>query len=151
MAGTQPRPRYPLAGSGAWAAGRAHPSAAERLRLADGTPPLCGRSRTTSVHPDLADYAGYGHDTSHHCFYWGSRLLLVTTCEGTVTSFGLANPKLSGEREHARLLLSTRPANRPPKGSAVVTDKGLSGIEEFFCWAGLCLVHPPRASVPDRL
>ena len=68
-----------------------------------------------------------------------------------MTSFGLANPKLSGEREHARLLLSTRPANRPPKGSAVVTDKGLSGIEEFFCWAGLCLVHPPRASVPDRL
>jgi hypothetical protein len=121
-----------------------------RLRLADGTPLLWGRSRTTAVRSDLAGYAGYGHDTSHHCFYWGSRLLLVTTCEGTVTSFGLANPKLYGEREHPRLLLSTRPANRPPKGSAVVTDKGLSGTEEFFAGQGLCLVRPPRADEPDR-
>jgi hypothetical protein len=63
-------------------------------------PLLWGRSRTTAVRSDLAGYAGYGDDTSHHCFYWGSRLLLVTTCEGTVTSFGLANPKLYGERKH---------------------------------------------------
>jgi hypothetical protein len=125
------------------------PASAELLRLADGTPVVCGRSRTTARRSALAGYAGYGHDTSHHCFYWGARLLLVCTCEGTVTGFGLANPKLYGEREHARLLLATRPANRPPKGSAVVTDKGLSGTEEFFAGLGLRLLRPPRSDEPD--
>jgi hypothetical protein len=75
------------------------PATAERLRLLDGTPVSCGRSRTTTTRSGLAGWAGYGHDTSHHCCYWGSRLLLVTTPEGTVTGFGLANPKLLGERE----------------------------------------------------
>jgi hypothetical protein len=52
------------------------PATAELLRLLDGTPVVCGRSRTTATRSDLAGWAGYGHDTSHHCFYWGSRLLL---------------------------------------------------------------------------
>jgi hypothetical protein len=125
------------------------PASAERLGLLDGTPVVCGRSRSTAVRSDLVGYAGYGHDTSHHCFYWGARLLLVCTPEGTVTGFGLANPKLYGEREHARLLLASAPANRPPKGSAVVTDKGLSGIEEFFAGLGVCLLRPPRADESD--
>ena len=125
------------------------PASAERLRLLDGTPVVCGRSRSTAVRSDLFGYAGYGHDTSHHCCYWGARLLLVCTPEGTVTGFGLANPKLDGEREHARLLLASAPANRPPKGSAVVTDKGLSGIEEFFAGLGVCLLRPPRADESD--
>jgi hypothetical protein len=80
------------------AGGRADGGCAELLRLLDGTPVVCGRSRTTTKRSDLAGWAGYGHDTSHHCFYWGSRLLLVTTPDGTVTGFGLANPKLLGER-----------------------------------------------------
>jgi hypothetical protein len=83
------------------------PTSAELLRLLDGTPLVCGRSRTTAMRSDLFGWAGYGHDTSHHCFYWGARLLLVTTPEGTVTGFGLANPKLVGEREQARLLLAS--------------------------------------------
>ena len=58
-------------------------------------------------------------------------------------------PKLYGEREHARLLVATHPANRPPEGSAVVTDKGLSGTEEFFAGLGVCLVRPARADEPD--
>ena len=58
------------------------PATAELLRLLDGTPVVCGRSRTTARRSNLAGYAGYGHDTSHHCFYWGSRLLLVSTPTG---------------------------------------------------------------------
>jgi hypothetical protein len=99
------------------------PATAELLRLLDGTPVVCGRSRATAKRSDLAGWAGYGHDTSHHCFYWGSRLLLLTTPEGTVTGFGLADPKLVGERQQAQLLLAAQPANRPPEGSAVVTDR----------------------------
>jgi hypothetical protein len=125
------------------------PSTAERLRLADGTPVVCGRSRTTAMRSDLFGYAGYGHDTSHHCYYWGARLLLICTCEGTVTGFGLANPKLWGEREQVRLLLGRKPASRPAEGSAVVCDKGLSGTEGFFAGLGVCLLRPPRADEPD--
>src|SRR5918995_856003 len=55
------------------------PATTELLRLLDGTPVVCGRSRTTATRSQLFGYAGYGHDTSHHCFYWGARLLLLTT------------------------------------------------------------------------
>jgi hypothetical protein len=68
-----------------------------------------------------------------------------------VTGFGLANPKLVGERQQAQLLLAARPANRPPEGSAVVTDKGLAGTqtEGGFAGLGLCLIRPARADEPD--
>ena len=102
------------------------PASAELLRLPDGTPVVCGRSLATATRSDLAGWAGYGHDTSHHCFYWGSRLRLITTPEGTVTGFGLANPKLYGEREHARLLLASGAANRSPKGSAWTCIRAIS-------------------------
>jgi hypothetical protein len=127
------------------------PATAERLRLLDGTPVVCGRSRATAKRSQLFGYAGYGHDSSHHCFYWGARLLLVCTPEGTVTGFGLANPKLVGEREHARLLLGDQPASRPPAGSTVVTDKGLAGqaTEGFFAGLGLWLLRPARTDEPD--
>ena len=51
--------------------------------------------------------------------------MLACTCEGTVTGFGLASPKLSGERGQARQMLEGKPANCPAPGTAVVTDKGL--------------------------
>ena len=72
--------------------------------------------------------------------------MLICTCDGTVTGFGLANPKLFGERDQARQMLDHQPANRPASGTAVVTDKGLSGArtEEFFASDDLQLdSHPP--------
>jgi hypothetical protein len=72
----------------------------------------------------------------------------MCTCEGTVTGFGLANPKLFGERQQARQMLEDHPANRPAPGTAVVTDKGLSGedTEEFLAGPdlGLFLIRPAR-------
>jgi hypothetical protein len=44
------------------------PTSGERLRLLDGTPVVCGRSRTTAKRSALAGWAGYGRDPSHHCF-----------------------------------------------------------------------------------
>ena len=70
------------------------------------------------------------------------------TCDGTVTGFALANPKLAGEREQARTMLERQPANRPAPGTAIVTDKGLSGedTEAFFAspGLGLALIRPAR-------
>jgi hypothetical protein len=65
-----------------------------------------------------------------------------------VTGFGLANPKLYGERDAARQILHDQPADRPTPGIAVVTDKGLSGeeTEAFFASPdlGLILIRPAR-------
>jgi hypothetical protein len=126
----------------------ATPATAELVRLMDATPVPCGQSVVTARRSDLYGYAGYGYCPSHSRWYWGSKLLLICTCEGTVTGFGLANPKLYGERQQARQALQRQPANRPAPGTAVITDKGLSGeeTEEFFTSPGLSLtlVRPAR-------
>ncbi len=70
------------------------------------------------------------------------------TCDGTMTGFALANPKLAGEREQARTMLEHQPASRPAPDTAIVTDKGLSGqdTEAFFASPdlGLTLIRPAR-------
>ena len=105
----------------------ATPATAELLRLMDATPVPCGQSAVTAKRSDLYGYAGYGYCPSHSRWYWGCKLLLICTCDGTVTGFSLTNPKLHGERDQARQTLERQPANRPAPGTAVVTDKGLSG------------------------
>jgi Transposase DDE domain len=124
------------------------PATAELLRLMDATPIPCGQSAVTARRSGLFGWAGYGYCPSHSRWYWGSKLMLVCTCEGTVTGFGLANPKLYGERDQARQMLKDRPANRPAPGTAVVTDKGLAGedTETFFAspGLGLTLIRPAR-------
>ena len=130
------------------------PGSAELLRLMDATPVPCGASAVTARRSDLYGYAGYGYCPSHSRWYWGAKLLILCTCDGTVTGFSLASPKLAGEREQARQTLERRPANRPAPGSIVVTDKGLSGqdTEDFFAGDGLrlALVRPARRDEEPR-
>lgn len=122
------------------------PGSAEPLRLMDATPIGCGQSKTTTQRSNLFGWAGYGYESAHSRWYWGVKLLLITTADGTVTGFGLANPKLFGEREQTRQVLTRQPANRPAPGTAVVTDKGLSGhdTEQFFSDLDLTLIRPAR-------
>jgi len=126
----------------------ATPATAEQLRLMDATPVPCGASAVTAKRSGLYGYAGYGYCPSHSRWYWGCKLLLICTCDGTVTGFSLANPKLHGERDQARQTLERQPANRPEPGTAVVTGKGLSGqeTEEFFVGddLSLTLIRPAR-------
>src|SRR6266516_1896461 len=116
--------------------------------LMEATPVPCGQSVITAKRSDLFGYAGYGYCPSHSRWYWGSKLLLIVTCDGTVTGFALANPKLAGEREQARTMLERQPATRPAQGTAIVTDKGLSGedTEAFFASPDLALtlIRPAR-------
>jgi Transposase DDE domain len=122
------------------------PGSAELLRLMDATPVGCGQSKTTAQRSDLFGWAGYGYESAHSRWYWGVKLLLITTADGTVTGFGLANPKLFGEREQTRQILLGQPANRPAPGTGVVTDKGLSGTEteHWFTDLDLQLIRPAR-------
>jgi len=74
-----------------WLADRT-PGSAELLRLMDATPVPCGQSAVTAKRSDLYGWAGYGYCASHSRWYWGAKLLLMCTCDGTVTGFCLANP-----------------------------------------------------------
>jgi hypothetical protein len=130
------------------------PATAELLRLMDATPVPCGQSVTTARRSGLSGWAGYGRCPSHSRFYWGAKLMLLCTCDGTVTGFCLANPKLAGERDQARQMLQAQPANRPAPGTAIVTDKGLAGrgTEEFFASPSLdlTLIRPARKDEAPR-
>ena len=128
-----------------WLAARTAGSA-EPLRLMDATPIGCGQSTTTAQRSELFGWAGYGYESAHSRWYWGAKLLLITTADGTVTGFSLANPKLAGERDQTRQTLTHAPVNRPAPGTTVVTDKGLSGaeVDEFFTGLDLTLVRPAR-------
>jgi hypothetical protein len=116
----------------------------------DGTPVRCGASVQTAKRSDLAGWAGYGHDASHHCFYWGAKLMLITTPDGMVTGFGLANPKLYGERE-AVLLMLAQAKNRPPAGTVDVCDKGFAGrdFQTAMAAMGITVLRPARKDEPE--
>ena len=76
--------------------------------------------------------------------------MLVTTCEGTVTGFGLVNPKLFGEREAVVGMLDV-PANRPAAGTVDVCDKGFAGraFEAALAGMGITVVRPARRDERD--
>jgi hypothetical protein len=118
----------------------------------DATPVPCGTSAVTAKRSGPFGHAGYGSCPSHSRWYWGAKLLIICTCDGTVTGFSLANPKLHGERDQARQTLERQPANHPAPGTAVVTDKGLSGqgTEEFFAGDSLELTLIRRARKDEK-
>ncbi|GAB3751234.1 transposase [Nocardiopsis nanhaiensis] len=130
----------------------------ENLRLMDGTPVPCGASRTTVHRSALGEVCGYGRDASHHRFYWGSKLMLITTADGTVVSFSLANPKELDERKQALHLIAhqaTGPAPDPEDEAGprvVVCDKGFAGagIEKAMAEVDHVLVRPARKDEAAR-
>jgi hypothetical protein len=128
------------------------PGSAEQLRLMDATPVPCGQSVVTAKRSSLAGYAGYGYCASHSRFYWGAKLMLIVTCDGTVTGFALANPKMAGEREETAQMLAAQPANRPRPGTVIVADKGFAGedFEKFLAGLGLDLIRPARKDEKPR-
>jgi hypothetical protein len=110
-----------------WVAART-PSSADVVRIWDGTPVRCGASRETAKRSDLAGWAGYGRDASHHCFYWGTELMLACAPDGLVTGFILVNPKLVKERDAVRMMFALD-KNRPEPGTTGVCDKGFAGAK----------------------
>ena len=124
----------------------------ERLRLMDGTPVPCGASRVTVNRSSLGDIAGYGRDASHHRFYWGAKLMLITTTDGVVTAFSLAHPKELDERKQALHLLHVHPpTDTGEQWCPIVCDKGFAGagIEKATAHLGHPLIRPVRDDEPE--
>ncbi|MER6514660.1 transposase [Nonomuraea sp. NPDC001636] len=120
----------------------------EPLRLMDGTPVRCGASRVRVNRSSLGEIAGYGMDKSHHAFYWGAKLMLITTADGAVTAFSLAHPEELDERTQALHLLHVHQV--APGPCPIVCDKGFAGagIEAAAADLGRPLIRPARQDEP---
>lgn len=121
------------------------PSWYDKLRLLDCAPVPCGTSRETAQRSGLARKAGYGYCRSHHRYYWGLRLHLVSTAEGMPVVWCLARPG-PGEREATAALLD-RDRHLVAAGQVFVGDKGFAGggFERFVTEdLGAVLLRPDR-------
>ncbi len=82
-----PRPLLP---------GTSHLLTALYVELTDRIIPSGGFTRpaVTAKRSACSDGPDMATAPAHSRWYWGAKLLLICTCDGTVTGFGLANPKL---------------------------------------------------------
>jgi hypothetical protein len=128
------------------------PSWCDQWRLLDATPVPCGTSRQTVKGSELAGWAGYGRDASHHRFYWGLKLYVLACPDGMPVAWCLATPKL-GERQAAEVLLDRAARQgvlRP--GVVILADKGLAGgeFDQFVGGLDARLARPDRRDEPYR-
>lgn len=124
------------------------PSWWDQLRLLDSTPVPCGASRETAERSDLADWCNYGYCASHSRYFWGLRLHLLTTPDGAVVAWCLADPKI-GDREVAHAMLKRWPL-RP--ALHIIADKGYAGqeFEDAIRKLGATLIRPDRRNERRR-
>ena len=120
------------------------PSVHDTFRLLDATPLPCAASRQTVTRSALRGWADYGRCPSHSRWYWGFRLYVLTTPDGSPVAWCLATPKL------VALALLDRQSLQP--GQVLIVDKGLAGAEVDRHVAGLQarLVRPDRRDEPAR-
>src|SRR6218665_589615 len=89
----------------------------ESTRLIDSSPVPCGLSRETVKRSNLAGYAGYagyGCSVSHSRNFWGFRLYLLCTLDGTLIAWALANPTI-GEPDAAKAIFHQGAASDLPR------------------------------------
>jgi hypothetical protein len=112
----------------------------DQFRLLDSTPVPCGSSGETVVRSQLAGWANYGYCASHSRYFWGLRLHLLTTADGAVVLWCLADPKID-DRAIAQAMLDHSQL-RP--GLLIIADKGYASrdFEAFVRSSGATLVRP---------
>lgn len=123
------------------------PSFCDGLRLLDSTPVPCGQSRETVRRSEFAGHAGYGYCRSHSRWFWGFRLYLLCSGDGTPIAFELAAANLP-ERQVAAAMLERVPL----EGHTVIADKGFAGaeFEAFMVGRGARFLRPDRKDEPAR-
>ena len=119
------------------------PAAHDPLVLLDSTPVECGRSRETAIRSQLADVCGYGYSRSHSRWFWGMRLHLACSPDGTPRAVALVAADRK-EREVALSLLINPIVTSG--GLTIVCDKGYAGrdFEAAARQQGALIVRPSR-------
>jgi len=122
------------------------PGSQDDLLLLDSTPVECGRSVETARRSQLAEVCGYGYCTSHSRWFWGMRLHLACSPDGTPRAAALVAADRP-EREVALTLLPRALSG----GETIVCDKGYAGREFANAVAelGALVLRPPRKTEPQ--
>jgi hypothetical protein len=123
------------------------PGYADDLVLLDSTPVECARSLETTRRSALAEICGYGYCKSHSRYFWGMRLHLACSPDGTPRAAALVGAD-RGEREVALTILPQALRG----GETIVCDKGYAGREFAAQMAtlGASVVRPARRNEPDH-
>lgn len=123
------------------------PGYRDDLVLLDSTPVECGRSLETTRRSALAELCGYGYCTSHSRFFWGMRLHLACSPDGTPRAAAL----VSADRPEREVALRVLP-RALRGGETVICDKGYAG-QEFAAKVALLgarVVRPAREDEPEH-
>ena len=72
----------------------------EVLRFLEATPIPCGRSRQTAQRSGLAGHARYGFTAAHREYFWGMRLVLISTPDGMPVIWGVRQSQTGRTRHH---------------------------------------------------
>jgi hypothetical protein len=100
----------------------------EKQFLLDTTPVIVVGYRRDKSHSDFRGSADYGHCAARRLKYFGYKLVMLTTLNGTPYSFELV-PANTDERDAADEILDTLPAD-----SNVWSDKGFIGEDWQANW-----------------
>jgi hypothetical protein len=123
------------------------PGHRDDLVLVDPTPVECGRSLETTRRSRLAEICGYGYSRSHSRSFWGMRLHLACSLDGTPRAIALVAAD-RGEREVALKILPRALRG----GETIVCDKGYAGhaFASILAGLGATVVRPPRRNERDH-
>lgn len=125
------------------------PAAHDPVVLMDSTPVECGRSVDTARRSQLADVCGYGYSRSHSRWFWGMRLHLVCSMDGTPRAVVL----IAADRKEREVALDhLLPVAITSGATTVICDKGYSGRDFATAAAGLgaAIIRPARRDEPDH-
>ena len=108
--------------------------------LLDTTPVIVVGYRRDKSHSNFRGSAEYGYCAARRMKYFGYKLVMLTTLDGTPYSFELV-PANTDERDAADEVLDTLPG-----GSDVWSDKGFIGEDWYIQWAeqGIHIWTPKR-------
>jgi transposase len=107
------------------------------LLLIDSTPVECARSRETVLRSALSDICDYGYCASHSRYFWGVRLHVIFSSDGTSRALAMCSPKRDEREVGLELLARCERVG----GEILLTDKGYAGKQ--FALA----VHDLKATV----
>jgi Transposase DDE domain len=119
------------------------PAAHDPVVVIDSTPVECGRSVETTRRSQLADWCGYGYSRSHSRWFWGMRLHLACSLDGTPRAIMLTG---ADHKERDVALAQLLPVAAKSGATTAVADKGYSG-QAFAAAAanlGITILRPAR-------
>jgi hypothetical protein len=126
---------------------RLSPSFCDRLRLLDSTAVPCAASTETVRRSQLAGLASYGYCKSHHRYFWGFRLYLLSASDGMPIGFELA-----AANQPERIVAAELLERSLEPGQLLLCDKGFAGreFEAQVRALGATLMRPDRRDEAPR-